>query len=174
VKRWNQTFRAVEARWRPPNRINRRLPVPRSSPPCWRHSNEPPTPWRKPWRGCPPGAATHPLSDYFIQQLEEYFAEPTNAHLLAEVKVRVVYKQLRGPVFKRYKAFASRGREFRAVKDRLVTHNGVERTSLRSMRRFKRARWKSARTLKCFVRGKRRSTTDYFLVHPSRVSSPSW
>ncbi|KAH0816457.1 hypothetical protein GEV33_006334 [Tenebrio molitor] len=56
--------------------------------------------------------------DYFIQRLEEYFAEPANAHLSEEVKVRVVHKQLRGPVFKRYKAFASRDREFHAVKDR--------------------------------------------------------
>jgi hypothetical protein len=65
--------------------------------------------------------------DYFIQRLEEYFAEPANAHLSEEVKVRVVHKQLRGPVFKRYKAFASRDREFRAVKDRLMTHYGVEK-----------------------------------------------
>jgi hypothetical protein len=65
--------------------------------------------------------------DYFIQRLEEYFAEPANTNLSEEVKVRVVYKQLRGPVFKRYKAFASRDREFRAVKDRLMTHYGVEK-----------------------------------------------
>jgi hypothetical protein len=64
--------------------------------------------------------------EYFVQRLEEYFTEPSNSHLSEETKVCIVYKQLLGAVFKRYKAFANRDREFRVVRDRIMTHYGVD------------------------------------------------
>jgi hypothetical protein len=98
--------------------MNRGRPVLECSPPCWRPFNAPPTPWKKPvvlkLEDYLPTVSGDPDEDpeYFVQRLEEYFTEPSNSHLSEETKVCIVYKQLRGAVFKRYKAFANRDREF--------------------------------------------------------------
>jgi hypothetical protein len=39
--------------------------------------------------------------EYFVQRLEKYFTESSNSHLSEKTKVCIVYKQIRGAVFKR-------------------------------------------------------------------------
>jgi hypothetical protein len=106
--------------------------------------------------------------DYFIQRLEEYFAQPTNAHLSEEEKVRVVYKQLRGPVFKRYKAFATRDREFRAVKDRLVTYYGVEKNFTAFYETFQKSQVEKSEDFEVFCA---RQETLYHRLFPAASES---
>ncbi|KAH0811008.1 hypothetical protein GEV33_011783 [Tenebrio molitor] len=166
VKRWNQTFRAVQARWRL-TKINRRLPealerlsTRSSSPP----SAVPPVVLKL--EDYLPTFSGDP--DYFIQRLEKYFAQPTNAHLSEEEKVRVVYKQLRGPVFKRYKAFATRDREFRAVKDRLVTHYGVEKNFTAFYETFQKSQVEKSEDFEVFCA---RQETLYHRLFPAASES---